>query len=527
MEPPLPTLDLPSCELPAIQELSQRQQWVCWQSVKRDGRKATKLPLSPNTERPASTTDKGTWGSFSQAGQLFVTGEGIAGIGFVLSDSDPYVAIDLDNCVDPKTKEIEPKMLELAHSLESYTEYSPSMTGLHIFTRGIIPERGRRHGNVEVYASARYLTVTGWHVEGFPQDIHGSQDALTALFASFPKRKRAMPTGEAGYDLDKEPPGEKFAALLLNSAKFKNTWEHKRPDLTDQSMSSYDLSLASQAGLAEWTDQEIVSLIIAHRKDQGSTDKIERQDYFSRTIARARSNISYNISEKDAGAHASLGDAMDAGGEDAMTELSSRLNAPIVAVIKRGKDPAFYYLRLTTGDEIRIGEGKALNSQIAARTAIMNTTRRVFRRMKAAMWDRVVELMLSVAEEESLADGDSAIDMACLILAYLDSRPAMDWDADEGILTHNLSFIKDGKVWIHASSFIEWASIARGRNFQRAELISKFRELKLTSHQHARRENDNLLGRYYWGVSLSDLQALAFPSEGFPEEEPDAEATPF
>ncbi len=524
----MPTLDLPSCEIPAIRELSQRQQWVCWQSIKREGRKATKLPLSPNTERPASTTDKGTWGSFSQAAQLFVTGKGIAGVGFVLSDSDPYVAIDLDNCVDPKTKEIEPKMLDIVRSLDSYTEYSPNMTGLHIFTRGTIPERGRRSGTVEVYASARYLTVTGWHVEGFPQDIRESQDALTALFASFPKRKRAMPTEDASYDLDREPPAEKFAALLLNSAKFKNTWEHKRPDLTDQSMSSYDLSLASQAGLAEWTDQEIVSLIISHRKNQGSTEKIERQDYFSRTITRARSNISYNISEKDAGAHASLGDAMDAGGEDAMTELSSRLNAPIVAVIKRGKDPAFYYLRLTNGNEIRIGEGKALNSQLPTRTAIMNATKRVFTRMKSAMWDRVVELMLSVAEEESLADGDSAIDMACLILAYLDSRPAMDWDADEGILTHNLSFLKGGKVWIHASSFIEWASIAGGRNFPRAELISQFRELKLISHQHSRRENDNLVGRYYWGMSLDDLRALAFPDMGFPKKESDAESkTPF
>ena len=50
----------------------------------------------------------------------------------------------------------------------SYTEISPSGAGLHIFYRGEMPGKGNKNSTtgVEMYASARYFTMTGNRLEG-------------------------------------------------------------------------------------------------------------------------------------------------------------------------------------------------------------------------------------------------------------------------------------------------------------------------------------------------------------------------
>ena len=86
---------------------------------------------------------------------------------------------------------------------------------------------------------------------------------------------------------DAMPPLEKFEALAAVSVKFMQSWLHCRKDMLDQSASAYDLSLASFAVQAEWGDQEIVNLLIAHRRERGEDLKL-REDYYQRTIGRAR-----------------------------------------------------------------------------------------------------------------------------------------------------------------------------------------------------------------------------------------------
>jgi len=45
--------------------------------------------------------------------------------------------------------------------LNSYTEKSPSGTGIHIFIKAKLPPGGRKKGDFECYESGRYLTMTG------------------------------------------------------------------------------------------------------------------------------------------------------------------------------------------------------------------------------------------------------------------------------------------------------------------------------------------------------------------------------
>ena len=140
------------------EELRARPQWVVWKAV---GDKPDKVPYSAKTGRRASSTDLLTWSTFEEALEAYENGDH-AGLGFVFSSADPYTGIDLDNCVD-EDGEIALWALEIVRYFDSYTELSATGTGLHIIVRGNVPNR--RKGEVEVYSSKRYFSVTGHIVE--------------------------------------------------------------------------------------------------------------------------------------------------------------------------------------------------------------------------------------------------------------------------------------------------------------------------------------------------------------------------
>ena len=140
------------------QELKARPQWVVWQAV---GEKPDKIPYSPRTGQKASSTDLMSWSTFKEAVEACEHGE-YAGLGFVFCSGDPYTGIDLDDCVD-ENGEIALWALEITRYFDSYRELSATGTGLHIIVRGNVPNR--RKGEVEVYSSKRFFTVTGHIVE--------------------------------------------------------------------------------------------------------------------------------------------------------------------------------------------------------------------------------------------------------------------------------------------------------------------------------------------------------------------------
>jgi putative DNA primase/helicase len=140
------------------EELRTRPQWVVWKAV---GEKPDKVPHSARTGRRASSTDLLTWSTFQESLQAYENGD-YAGLGFVFSSADPYTGIDLDDCVDADG-EIAGWALAIVRYFDSYTELSATGSGLHIIVRGEVPNR--RKGDVEVYSSKRFFTVSGHIVE--------------------------------------------------------------------------------------------------------------------------------------------------------------------------------------------------------------------------------------------------------------------------------------------------------------------------------------------------------------------------
>ena len=143
------------------QELKNLPQWVGWKFEQR-GERLTKTPKNPRTGGNADTTKPDTWASI-QAALISMEKYGFDGIGFVFSESDPFTGIDLDKCLDPETGELELWARRWVDIFQSYTEITPSGTGLHIIVKGRKPE-GFEHckkGRVEVYDRNRFFTMTG------------------------------------------------------------------------------------------------------------------------------------------------------------------------------------------------------------------------------------------------------------------------------------------------------------------------------------------------------------------------------
>lgn len=145
-------------------ELRARRQFVPWKLEKRRTKsgetKWDKVPYQPGGGF-ADTTDLMTWCGFDEALETLEGGKhAFRGIGFVFSSADPYTGIDLDDCRNPATGELEEWAEQIVRKLDGYTELSPSGKGVHIIVRGKVP-KPRNTKRIEAYSAERFFTMTG------------------------------------------------------------------------------------------------------------------------------------------------------------------------------------------------------------------------------------------------------------------------------------------------------------------------------------------------------------------------------
>jgi replicative DNA helicase len=154
--------------------LRLERHWVLWKFEWREDKQDTgtwsKVPYHPAGYRAASTNPD-NWSTFETVIATLEQSKGkYDGIGFVFSDDLPFVGIDLDNCVTRAEDEfhLTPFAARVVERLSTYSEFSPSMTGVHCI--GIADQMSATkvswNGNeIEVYRSGRYFTFTGisWH----------------------------------------------------------------------------------------------------------------------------------------------------------------------------------------------------------------------------------------------------------------------------------------------------------------------------------------------------------------------------
>lgn len=207
-------------------ELAVLDQWVTWRrEVRSSG--ATKVPLVAMTARRADSTDPATWSPLERARRAaLIQRGGACGIGFVFSADGPYCGIDLDKCRDPDTGAIAPWAAAIVERLASYTEVSPSGTGLHVIVRAALPEgRGRKRampdGAIEIYDRARFFCMTARELAGARREVAERQAVVDELLAElFPSNRKPGWDGRAAPT----PLREEDAVVLERLERLSRTW---------------------------------------------------------------------------------------------------------------------------------------------------------------------------------------------------------------------------------------------------------------------------------------------------------------
>ena len=142
------------------QKLKDTGLFCAYRNEQRGGRK-TKVPYDMRTPRKAQPNNKDSFCDFATALRHVSKYDGL-GVGVF----DGLCAIDLDHCVSPD-KTLTALAADVAQIMDSYTEYSPSGTGLRIFftADGFAYDKALYYINnqklgLEIYVSGAKITET-------------------------------------------------------------------------------------------------------------------------------------------------------------------------------------------------------------------------------------------------------------------------------------------------------------------------------------------------------------------------------
>lgn len=305
-----------------LADLHAAPQWIVVLLVPLANGKTDKLPVDYRTtqvgvdahdpahwttyEHARQVADK--WGRAEPGGPGFTTG-------FVLTEDDPFVCVDLDNCADPSRSFGWSELAEtiLGNMPGAIVEVSQSCRGLHVWCRSSVAfthSMRRVDLGIEMYSSRRFIaegfnaTPTPVGSTGMAADCPGVRDVAAAYF---PPRETVPVHGDGPDPAWRGPTDDaELIRRMLQSksarsafgggASFADLWERNVEVLArayppDRSSSEpYDASSADMAlacHLAFWCGRDVARIERLMRQSGLVREKWDRADYLARTIANA------------------------------------------------------------------------------------------------------------------------------------------------------------------------------------------------------------------------------------------------
>ena len=266
-----------------------------------------KVPFSPfEPYALARSNDSETWGMLREAEEALRTGN-FDGLGFEFGNFASWSlrvsGIDLDHVI-LEDGTLEDFAAEIVEQMNSYTEYSPSGTGLHILCKTAIKDIGRKKGinalsGIEMYNHGRYFTVTG-KIFGKARDVAERSEEFLEVYERY--------FGEECGHSEQSRQSEKVTRGRLKESKsvldltdrelLKRMFNSRRGIEIERlyqgdwsgyrSQSEADLALVSH--LMFWTQRDEARVDNLFRQSGLMRPKWAREDYRERTMGLAIRN---------------------------------------------------------------------------------------------------------------------------------------------------------------------------------------------------------------------------------------------
>jgi primase-polymerase (primpol)-like protein len=275
-----------------------QKRWVNWENV-------TKRPLQPSGDS-ASIKDLATLSTYEEVAKVS------SNVGIVFTEDKLLLGIDMDDCIVDWViqHEQEEKIKLFIEKANTYTEISPSGTGLHCFLQVETPIalEANRKGSFEVYNSGRYFTVTNNPFsEVKPLRTVTAEEAIKLLeILGYPWGKKEKETEKLAQATVVSPLDD--ATIIQKMFESKAGEKIKTLYSGDITLYKGDDSAADMAlcsYLAFWCAKDPVQIErIWIASPLGKREKTQqRKDYRDRTInvAIASCNEVYSPSEEEGG----------------------------------------------------------------------------------------------------------------------------------------------------------------------------------------------------------------------------------
>jgi putative DNA primase/helicase len=261
------------------------------------------MPYSPAMDNPragASSTRAADWTTFDKA-LAYADVAGLDGVMRAFVHEDGQVGVDLDNCRDPETGALTPDAAERVKRADTYTEVSPSGTGVKLWMYATMPAFGHKRGDVEMYGSVegqsgpcgRFFTMTGRRLEGTPATVGYRPDFVAALhrevfgdapdFLSDSAENPDRPT--PALQLGDDDVIRVASESTHNGERFRRLWSGDTGDYAvdgNEGASEADAALCELLAYYGGPDPERIDRL--YRRSGLARDKWDRADYRTRTI---------------------------------------------------------------------------------------------------------------------------------------------------------------------------------------------------------------------------------------------------
>lgn len=297
----------------AFQGLAYYRQFICYKLVPSRNRpgKMDKIPIDRQGNL-LNVHDSRHWQTVDQAITTVKAFGAGHGVGFVLTENDPFFCIDIDACADVKAGGWSPLANMLLNAFKGAAiEVSSSGQGLHILGSGQIDDHNcvNKLLSLEFYTKRRFIALTGSQAVG--NVLTDCAPVLPWLVEHFFKRTNTQGVDEQWWSSKAHPDyrglddDDKLLAMALNSksaraafgqgASFADLFNadidmlaRAYPDANhacgyDENVA--DLALAQH--LAFWTGNNAERMLRLMQRSKLGREKWQRPDYLPRTIRAA------------------------------------------------------------------------------------------------------------------------------------------------------------------------------------------------------------------------------------------------
>jgi len=288
------------------------------------------------------------------------------------------------------------------------------------------------------------------------------------------KHSKVEALGDLREDI--QPPMPKLMAMLNLAPEFAATWRRERREFPSQS--EYDMSLASMAARAQWTDEEIVALVVSHRREGGEPLRLDRPRYFTGLIGKARSGVASEDAHERINERVESVAQGDSTPEDEregfLEDISNLLGFRVRRVLKFLSDPPQFRLVLEEGT-IHLGGVEAILTSSKFRASIAAVSGHLIQRFNGARWDPVAQAILQAVEELDLGADSSAEGLVSEWLSDYLAQHRPSEDRSEAVPIRMPFLDPDGLPAFFLPEFKTWLKFHRDETLGRRQIATLLR----------------------------------------------------